>query len=174
MEVSDRLDAMLRHADLQAFEVGEVHTYGTCADGRTRRSSFALTRAGARYAEVSLEVHGDAATGLAQVIGALLRGSEGRLLDAEQSRREIAELQRKLSDYDKGGIEARGPFYAADHGTGGVWLVGRPADDAFGFNFKNWADLAEALPGLRPCGVEAGRGGPYIIMRPIAVLQEVR
>lgn len=111
METVTRLAGMLTHANLPAFEVGQVHTYGAAADGRTRRSSFALTRAGERYAEVSLEVHGDAATDLALVIASLLAGAEARLADAEQTianlrhaleqrRREVAGLERKLAEKD--------------------------------------------------------------------------
>lgn len=180
MDIAERLTAMLKNADLPAFEVEEVPvTYGPGADG-FRRSSFALTRGGERYAEVLVEVHGDDATRLALVIWGLLRGSEGRLLDAEQTienlkhaleqrRRELAELQHRLADFEKSRY-VRGEFFAVADAAGRVWLCGRPSASAFGLQYQGWGELARERPGLRPCGTVQAEGDTYIIMRPVADL----
>lgn len=90
--------------------------------------------------------------------------------------REIADLKRRLADFERTSRGARGPFYAAET-AGEVWLNGRPSWDAFGLYFASWHDLATAFPGLRPCGVQVGEGrdaaATFIVMRPIADLELV-
>ncbi len=188
MNIKDRIEAMT--SNLGTLTLGTPVRYG--ADAAQRHAhSFSVDCDGKPLANVLIAARGStndqpAVDEFALVLYHLLGGSEGRVADAEQRvsnlrgalegrDREIARLRDRLAHFERGRA-ARGPFYAIAV-PDGVWLVGRPASDAFGFFFKSWHDLATEYPGLRPCGVQSGEGRDgdqtYIVMRPIGDLAPV-
>lgn len=182
MDIKDRIEAMTHN--LGALTLGEPVRYG--ADAAQRHAhSFSVDCDGRPLAQVLISARGNRedqpqVEEFALVLFHLLGGSESRVADAEQRvsnlrgalhvrDTEIARLRDRLAHFERGRI-ARGPFYAIAV-PNGVWLVGRPAADAFGFFFASWHDLATEYPGLRPCGVQPGEAGEvYIVMRPIGDL----
>ena len=186
MEIKDRLEAMTR--DLGTLTFDRQVRYG--ADAAQRHAhGFSVLCDGERLAEVLVKPHGaeqEKVDKFASVLFHLLVGSEGRVLDREETianlrgacqrkDRDIAALRDQLAHFERSARGARGPFYAAADGTGVVWLLGRPSWSAWGFYFPNWHDLAAAYPGLRPCGAQAGEGKDagtiFIVMQPIADLE---
>jgi len=187
MNITDRLSAVT--SDLpQPIIVGELHRFAPDAQDR-RRLSFTVAAGDRSLAEVAVipdasgapQEHIDA---FAQALISLLRGSEGRVEDAEArlancrlalERRssELCVLRGQLADFEQGRA-VRGEFFAIE-GNGGVWLQGRPSGSAYGLWFKGWADLARERPGLRPCGTrkseEPEHDEVYVVMRPIADLE---
>jgi hypothetical protein len=187
MDIAERVAAMT--SDLpQPITVGELHRFAPDAQDR-RRLSFTVAAGDRSLAEVAVipnasgapQEHIDA---FAQALVSLLRGSEGRVEDAEarvaghratiaRQREEIDALKAKLADFESG-RSVRGEFYAIE-GNGGVWLQGRPSGAAYGLWFKSWADLARERPGLRPCGTRKSAGyepeETYVVMRPVADLE---
>lgn len=186
MEIKDRLTAMAQSAELDALELERLVRYGADQCGR-HRHGFAVRVGGRRLADVLIspgEVEQEKVDRFAGILYILLNGSEARVQDAESRvdllrralsarDREIADLKRRLADFERTSRGARGPFYAAET-AGKVWLNGQPSWDAFGLCFASWHDLATAFPGLRPCGVQVGEGrdaaATFIVMRPIADL----
>lgn len=188
MNITDRLSAMTSDIP-HPIATGDISRYAPDVAGR-RRLSFEVAAGDRHLAQVAIipshsgapQEHIDA---FAQVLRSLLRGSEGRVEDAEarvaghratiaRQREEIDALKAKLADFEKGRT-VRGEFFAIE-GNGGVWLVGRPTGAAFGLWFESWADLARERPGLRACGTrkseEPGQDEHYIVMRPIADLEK--
>ncbi|WP_298625094.1 hypothetical protein [uncultured Zoogloea sp.] len=188
LTTSDRSAAMTAELP-QPISVGELHRYAPDAQGR-RRLSFQAEVGGQRLAEVAIipttsevpQVQFDAFAG---ALHSLLKGSEDRVADAQGKvfamreavngyRSEIGKLQNQLAAFEKGPA-VRGECYAVEGAGGCVWLVGRPSGAAFGFWFKNWAELARERPGLRPCGTrkseEKGCDETYVVLRPIADLE---
>lgn len=185
MDIKDRIEAMTRN--LGALTLGDPVRYGADA-AQHHAHSFSVDCDGRPLAQVLISARGSKedqpqVDEFALVLYHLLGGSEGRVADAErrvsnlghaceQKDREIAKLRARLAHFERGRI-ARGPSYAIAV-RNGVWLVGRPAADAFGFFFASWHELATEYPGLRPCGVQRGEAGEtYIVMRPVGDLARV-
>lgn len=181
MNIADRLSAMLKGADLPPLEISEIVRYGADQCGR-HRLAFHVTAGGQRLVEVGIAPDGEQepAERIASILRSLLTGSEDRVADAEQRvanlrhaleqrRREVESLQRKLADFEVG-RHGQGEAFAAEDGTGAVWLIGRPSWSAWGLRFENWHDLATSLPGVRPCGVRQAENTTFIVMRAIADL----
>ena len=169
LTTSDRSAAMTAELP-QPISVGELHRYAPDAQGR-RRLSFQAEVGGQRLAEVAIipttsevpQVQFDAFAG---ALHSLLKGSEDRVADAQGKvfamreavngyRSEIGKLQNQLAAFEKGPA-VRGECYAVEGAGGCVWLVGRPSGAAFGFWFKNWAELARELAHLLGHHLEAG------------------
>ena len=187
MDMKDRIAAMT--ADIGALTLGQPVRFGADA-GQRHAHSFAIDCDGKPLVEVTIFPRGDqedqaAVDELALVLWSLLNGSEARVADAEErisnlrgacgrKDRQIADLERKLSDFEVS-RQVRGPLYAAEDERGGVWLVGKPSWSAAGLHYLSWHELAVALPGLRACGVQAGEGKDagtiFIVMQPIADLE---
>jgi hypothetical protein len=183
MDIKDRIAAM----GLGALTIDRLVRYG--ADGNGRHAhGFAVRCEDKTLADVWIkpgcEFPQEKADEFAQALFALLSGSEGRVLDREEtianlraalerSRREVTRLKDALAHFERGRA-TRGSFYAAAEEIGAVWLIGQPSWSAFGLRFDSWHDLATALPGLRPCGVQAGEGRDagttFIVMRSVADL----
>lgn len=136
MEIKDRLAAMTDSADLGELDLGHLTRYGADQCGR-HRHGFSVAAGGERLAEVLISPGAAAQEKLdrfAGILYALLNGSEARVQDAESRvelfrrglgtrDREIADLKRKLADFERTNRNARGPFFAAETAAGEVlWL----------------------------------------------------
>lgn len=177
MDIAERLKGMTR--DLGTLSLGELVRFG--ADAAQRHASgFTVYRDGERLAEVLVKPGGDQeqVDRFASILYHLLAGSESRVADVEErlanlrsvlerKDREIAALRKQLSDFERSRV-VRGPLYAVEVHSG-VWLVGRPAADAFGLRYDSWHELATEVPGLRPCGV-VQTDAIYVVMRPVGDL----
>lgn len=176
---------MLTTANLPELVPGRVRQYAAPATNPhgDRIAAFTVEAGGEALAEVQVQPalgRTAEALELANVLYALLNGAEGRTADAEQRcanlrhaleqrRRELAELQRKLADFEVSRT-VRGEFFAVET-PAGVWLCGRPSHGAWGMLYAGgWGELARELPGLRPCGTVAAEGDTYVVMRPVADL----
>lgn len=170
----------------QPVRAGDTRRYGADEAGR-RRLAFDVTAGGEPLVEVLITPRGpqEQVDAFAASLRALLWGSEWRAEDAEarlkivrealeRRVREVAKLRDQLADFENGRV-VRGEAFAIETPSGGVWLVGRPTGAAFGFFYRDWAELARERPGWRPCGTrkseEPGHDEVYVVMRPIAELE---